>query len=139
MRSTSKPPTLGSITSRIRISKSLALQLGERIAAVVHALDLEMLGAQILGEHLAQLAVVVDQQYARLARRPSSVWGLVELRCHAPCPYFGCSFRRSSSLSRRIDNSLHDAHAKLRQRAIRRGRFTVNYLITVNAKEKSLP
>ena len=45
------------------------LELVERVAAVVHALHLEVLGLQIFGEHLAELAVVVHQQHARLARR----------------------------------------------------------------------
>jgi hypothetical protein len=66
LRSTSKPPTVGSITSSIRISNSPDLQFLQRVAAVVHALDVEMLGFQVLGEHLTQFAVVVDQQHARL-------------------------------------------------------------------------
>ncbi len=41
----------------------------ERIAAVVHALDLEVFGVQIFGEHLAQFAIVVDEQNSRLALR----------------------------------------------------------------------
>ena len=58
------------------------MQLGERIAAVVHALDLEVLGVQILGEHLAQLAVVVHEQNARLARRGGLGMRIVERARH---------------------------------------------------------
>jgi hypothetical protein len=42
----------------------VSLQFGQGFAAVVHALDLEMLGFQILREHLTQFAVVIDQQHA---------------------------------------------------------------------------
>ncbi len=43
-------------------------KFGQRVAAVMHAPDLEMLGAQVFAEHLAQLAVVVDEQDAGVAR-----------------------------------------------------------------------
>ena len=72
MRSTSKPPTLGSITSRMRISKSFDSSCAQRIAAVVHAPDLEMFSAQILGEHLAQLPIVIDDQNAASRDGPPS-------------------------------------------------------------------
>src|ERR1700677_2933317 len=44
------------------------LQYFQGVAAVVHALDLEVLGVQVFGEHLTKFAVVVDQQNPRLAR-----------------------------------------------------------------------
>jgi hypothetical protein len=41
------------------------LQLFQRLASVVHALHVEVLGVQILGEHLTEFAVIVDQQDSR--------------------------------------------------------------------------
>ena len=59
----------------------VGLELVERIAAVVHALDLEMFGAQVFAEHLTKLAIVIHQQHARLARCRARI-GLVERACH---------------------------------------------------------
>ncbi len=84
LRNTSNPPTLGSMTSRITISNSPACSSRKRVAAVVHALHIEVLGAQIFGQHLTQLAIVVDQQHARLAAG-HSVGG----SGRHTCAYFG--------------------------------------------------
>jgi len=45
------------------------LERGQSVGAVMHARHLEMLGFQIFREHLAQLAIVVDEQHAALAGR----------------------------------------------------------------------
>ena len=47
--------------------KTMPLQCAQGFAAIMHAFHLEALVGEIFGQHLAQLAIIVDQQYARLA------------------------------------------------------------------------
>src|SRR6266403_774748 len=47
--------------------KIIGFQLFQSVAAVVHALHLEVLGVQVFGEHLTELTIVVHQQHSRLA------------------------------------------------------------------------
>jgi len=57
--------------------KVVGLQFRERVAAVVHAFHVEMFRIQVFGQHLAQFAIVIDQQHTRLARgRGICRWGV---------------------------------------------------------------
>jgi hypothetical protein len=67
--------------------KLIGLQNFQGIAAVVHALHIEVFGVQILGEHLTKFAVVVDQQNPRLARL-AVIWQRWVGERHS-YPYFG--------------------------------------------------
>ena len=69
-------------------------QFRQRIAAVVHAFHVEMFGVQILGEHLTELAVIIDQQHARLGIAGSVIFCIL---WH--------SRRRAAAPARRIHNS----------------------------------
>jgi len=73
------------------------LEQSERIAAVVHALDLEMLCAQVLAEHLTKLAIIIHQEHARIACRRPAI-RLIDRACHMQHSHVDRSFPPSSSL-----------------------------------------
>jgi hypothetical protein len=76
----------------------MGLQLRERVTAIVHARHLEVLGFEILDQHLTELPVVVHEQYSGLAR-PGAVGGIQggEARHEAFRAFKICQFRGLAS------------------------------------------
>ena len=95
-----------------------------------------MLRAQIFAEHLTKLAIVIDQQHARLARCRARI-GFIERACHILGFRHGFEFPAIFRPSKRIDNSLHAAHPKLRQPRGSPWPFVRRLFITVTRGEAS--